>query len=252
MYPDRETRADAIGVWAAVSGLALALGPVIGGVLVGFSSWRAIFWFNLGFGVVAFVLAAVAVPETSDRQGRRVDVVGILLAATFLSCMSIAVIQGEDSGYTASGILGLFVVSGVAGVGFVIWEQRVTSPMLDLKLFRRAPFAGSNFVAFAAYFGTFSIFFFTALYLQVVANQSAYQTALDFIPMAVGMIIASVVDRALGGTHRSTLAHDDRLPVGRRGDPGRQRRARAHGGLRPAGLGPAHCRHRHRHAARAR
>ena len=68
-----------LGVWAAVSGLALALGPVIGGALVGFSSWRAIFWFNLGFGVVAFVLAAVAVPETSDRQGRRIDVIGLLV-----------------------------------------------------------------------------------------------------------------------------------------------------------------------------
>ena len=79
VYPDRETRADALGVWAAVSGLALALGPVIGGALVGFSSWRAIFWFNLGFGVVAFVLAAVFVPESSDRQGRSIDVAGFVL-----------------------------------------------------------------------------------------------------------------------------------------------------------------------------
>ena len=70
VYPDRETRADALGVWAAVSGLALALGPVIAGALVGFSSWRAIFWFNLGFGVVAFTLAGLFVPESSDRQGR--------------------------------------------------------------------------------------------------------------------------------------------------------------------------------------
>ena len=103
VYPDRETRADALGVWAAVSGLALALGPVIGGALVGFSSWRAIFWFNLGFGVVAFVLAAVAVPETSDRQGRRIDVLGFLFGAAFLACLSFAVIQGEESGYTARG-----------------------------------------------------------------------------------------------------------------------------------------------------
>ncbi len=89
VYPDRETRADALGVWAAVSGLALALGPVIGGALVGFSSWRAIFWFNLGFGAVAFVLAAVFVPETSDRQGRRVDFVGFVLGAAFFACISV-------------------------------------------------------------------------------------------------------------------------------------------------------------------
>src|ERR1700677_2435847 len=69
VYPDRRTRADALGVWAAVSGLALALGPVIGGVLVGVSDWRAIFWFNLAVGTVAFVMALAWVPETSDRGG---------------------------------------------------------------------------------------------------------------------------------------------------------------------------------------
>jgi MFS family permease len=193
VYPDRETRADALGVWAAVSGLALALGPVIGGVLVGFSDWRAIFWFNLGFGALAFVLAAVAVPETSDRQGRRIDVVGFVLGAVFLASMSFAVIQGEDSGYGAPWIVALFVVCGLSLVAFIIAEQRVQSPMLDLSLFRRPPFAGSNFVAFVAYFGTFSIFFFTALYLQVVANASAYQVAIDFLPMAAGLIIASAL-----------------------------------------------------------
>ncbi len=191
VYPDEETRADAVGVWAAVSGLALALGPVIGGALVGFSSWRAIFWFNLGFGVVAFVLAAVTVPETADRQGRSIDFAGCLFAAAFLSSLSFAVIQGEDAGYTAPWIVALFVVCGLSGLAFVVTERRVESPMLDLTLFRRPPFAGSNFVAFVAYFGTFSIFFFTALYLQVVVGASAYQTAIDFLPMAAGLIIAS-------------------------------------------------------------
>jgi EmrB/QacA subfamily drug resistance transporter len=193
VYPDRHTRADALGVWAAVSGLALALGPVIGGALVGFSSWRAIFWFNLGFGAVAFVLAAVAVPESSDRQDRSIDYLGFFFGAAFLACLSVAVIQGEDSGYLSSGILALFVLCAVAGVAFVITELRVRTPMLDLSLFRRAPFTGSNFVAFAAYFGTFSIFFFTALYLQVVVGNTAYQTAVDFLPMAAGLIIASAL-----------------------------------------------------------
>ena len=193
VYPDRETRADALGVWAAVSGLALALGPVVGGALVGFSSWRAIFWFNLGFGVVAFVLAAVAVPESSDRQDRNIDVLGFLFGAAFLACLSVAVIQGEESGYLSPGIVALFVLCGLSGVAFVVTEHRVKSPMLDLSLFRVPPFSGSNFVAFAAYFGTFSIFFFTALYLQVVVGNSAYQTAVDFLPMAAGMIIASAL-----------------------------------------------------------
>ena len=82
-------------------------------------------------------------------------------------------IQGEESGYTAPWIVALFVLCGLSGIAFVITERRVKSPMLDLSMFRRPPFAGSNFVAFAAYFGTFSIFFFTALYLQVVVGASA-------------------------------------------------------------------------------
>ena len=193
VYPDRETRADALGVWAAVSGLALALGPVIAGALVGYSSWRTIFWFNLGFGAVAFLLAAVFVPESADRQGRRIDYAGFLFGAAFLACLSFGVIQGEDWGYTAPSIVALFIVCALSGIAFVVVERRVKSPMLDLDLFRRPPFTGSNFVAFVAYFGTFSIFFFTALYLQVVVNVSAYQAAIDFLPMAAGLIIVSAL-----------------------------------------------------------
>ncbi|MGH9206189.1 MAG: MFS transporter, partial [Acidimicrobiales bacterium] len=106
---------------------------------------------------------------------------------------SFAVIQGEQSGYSNWWIIGLFVLSALSAAVFVVVERRVHDPMLDLSLFRRPPFAGSNFVAFAAYFGTFSIFFFTALYVQVVANASAYQTALDFIPMAGALILASAL-----------------------------------------------------------
>jgi EmrB/QacA subfamily drug resistance transporter len=193
VYPDKETRADALGVWAAVSGLALAMGPVIGGLLVGAWDWRAIFWFNLFVGVVAFAMAARYVPETADREHRRIDVGGAVFGALFLAAAAFAVIQGEQSGYGTWWIELLFGVSLSSGLVFIVIERRVESPMLDLSFFRRAPFSGSNFVAFAAYFGTFSIFFFTALYLQVVANASAYQTALDFMPMALGLVVASAL-----------------------------------------------------------
>jgi EmrB/QacA subfamily drug resistance transporter len=192
VYPDRHTRADAIGVWAAIAGLALALGPVIGGAMVGLNSWRDIFWFNLFVGVVAFGMAVVFVPETADPEGRRIDVPGIILAAVALAAGSFAVIQGEESGYGEWWIILLFVLAGFAAIVFVTVERRVRSPMLEPSLFANAPVAGSNFVAFAAYFGIFSIFFFTALYLQVVTNASAYQTAIDFLPMAAGLILSSV------------------------------------------------------------
>ncbi len=192
VYPDRRMRADALGVWAAVSGLALALGPVVGGVLVGIWSWRAIFWFNLMVGAVAFLLALAFVPETSDREGHRIDWIGIPLGALTLATASFAVIQGENSGYLVWWIDLLFALSVVLGVLFVYRERRAQHPILDISLFRRSPFSGSLFVAFASYFGIFSIFFFTALYLQIVANVSAYRTAIVFIPMASGLILASI------------------------------------------------------------
>lgn len=193
VYPDRKTRADALGVWAAVSGLALALGPVIGGALVGYSDWRAIFWFNLGFGVVAFAMAAIFVPETSDRRVRRFDIPGVILGAVALGCASSAVIQGEESGYGSPGIVALFCLAAVGAAAFVAVELRTHDPLLKLNYFRRPAFAGSTFLAFVIYFGVFSIFFFTALYLQVVVGASAYQTAVDFLPMAASMIIASTL-----------------------------------------------------------
>jgi EmrB/QacA subfamily drug resistance transporter len=193
VYPDRRTRADALGVWAAVSGLALALGPVIGGVLVGLWSWRAIFWFNLVIGAVALLMTVLFVPETSDRDRGRIDWLGVLLGALTLALASFGIIQGEQSGYLTWWIDACFAASVVFGLVFAYVEHRVRLPILDFSLFRKGPFSGSVFVAFAAYFGTFSIFFFTALYLQVVVNASAYATAVTFIPMAAGLIVSSIL-----------------------------------------------------------
>ncbi len=193
LYPERRRRAHALGVWAAVSGLALALGPVIGGALVGAESWRSIFWFNLFFGAVAFAMAAAFVPESADREGRKLDIPGIVLGLTALGTLSIAAIQGEDLGYSSTSIVALFLAALLSAAAFIVVEYRRTSPVLELRFFRKPPFLGSNFVAFALYFGTFSVFFFTALYLEEVTSRSAFEVAVDFIPMAVGMILASVL-----------------------------------------------------------
>ena len=177
----------------ATSALALALGPVIGGLLAGVWSWRAIFWFNLVFGLVALALAWRTLPESADASSRRFDAAGALLAAGTLVAASFAVIEGETAGYRATWILSLFVVAAVAGVAFVLRERKAAEPVLDVRFFGRPAFAGSNIVAFASYFGVFAVFFFVALYLQVVGARSSYDTALDFVPMAVGMVLASAL-----------------------------------------------------------
>jgi len=168
------------------------MGPLIGGVLVGVYSFRAVFWFNLFFGVVALIGAALVLPESVNATRFRLDFTGFLLGAGALATASFAVIQGESSGYRNPRIDALFAGSLVLAVGFVLYERTAANPMLNLSFFRRAAFAGSNVVAFCTYFGTFSIFFFVALYLQDVGTSSGYGTALDFAPMAAAMIIASV------------------------------------------------------------
>lgn len=193
VYPDERERARALGVWAAVSGLGLALGPVIGGVLVGVASWRGVFWFNLAFGALALVAAAGTLEENADPQGRRVDIPGLGLSAAALGAAAYAVIAGETAGYTTWWVVALFALAVLAAVGFVVVEARSASPVLELAFLRRPAFTGANIVAFTTYFGIFAIFFFVALYVQLVGTSSAYHTALDFLPMAIGMIGASAL-----------------------------------------------------------
>ncbi|HLH29241.1 MAG TPA: MFS transporter, partial [Acidimicrobiales bacterium] len=189
----RERRARALGIWAAVSGLALALGPVIGGVLVGLWSWRAVFWFNLVFGALCLVVAHRVLPETADPVRSGLDVPGFVLGAVMLASSTFATIAGETHGYVTWWILLLYGVSVAAFVAFLRVELRAGNPVLDLRFFRRLPFAGSTVVAFTSYFGIFSIFFFVALYLEVVGSVSPFHLALDFVPMTVAMVLASLL-----------------------------------------------------------
>ncbi|HEY7917704.1 MAG TPA: MFS transporter [Acidimicrobiales bacterium] len=207
LYPEPRRRARAIGIWSAVSGLALALGPVIGGILVGLWSWRAVFWFNLVFGMVALVVAAVVLPDTSDPVRARLDVPGFVLGASAIGLATFATIAGETSGYITWWILVLYGGSAVAATAFLIVELRAENPVLNVRFFRRPAFAGSTIVAFTSYFGIFSIFFFVALYLEVVGSVSPFSLALDFIPMTVGMVLASIF------TGRWVSASGPRMPM---------------------------------------
>ncbi|GAA4481678.1 MFS transporter [Rhodococcus olei] len=192
VFPNRADRAKALGAWAGVSGLALALGPVIGGLLVGAFDWRAVFWFNLALGVVLVFAALRYVPESADPQPGRLDLAGCVLGATFLGCVIYAAIDGETVGYAASSSIGLFVVGGLAFVAFVLVESRVRNPMLNFRFLRPPVVRSALIVAFAVYFGVFSIFFFTALYLQQVFGYSGQRTAAVFGPMAAAIVVGAI------------------------------------------------------------
>ncbi|HEX7165166.1 MAG TPA: MFS transporter [Trebonia sp.] len=193
IYTDSRERARAIGIWAAVSGLALALGPVIGGAIVGAWNWRGIFWFNLVFGLAALIAAAITVPESSDPTAARVDTLGTLFGAGALAALMFAIIEAESSGFGATEVVVLLCAAAVLAVAFVWWERRVAHPLLDLRFFRLPRFTVPIVVAFCAYLATFAIFFFTALYLVEVPALSGYMIAVVFAPMTILMVIGSVL-----------------------------------------------------------
>ncbi|HEY3550866.1 MAG TPA: MFS transporter [Gaiellaceae bacterium] len=193
IYPEREKRAVALGVWAAVSGLALALGPVLGGVFVGGPGWRWIFWFGLGFGAVALAVAAVTLTESRDPEGRKLDVPGLAAGAGAILAATFAVIEGENRGYGTWWIVLLFAAAAALTVVFVLVERHVPDPVLKLEFLRDPTFAAANVVAFATNLSVFSVFFFTALYLQLITNFSGFQIALVFTSLAAAMIVAGPI-----------------------------------------------------------
>jgi EmrB/QacA subfamily drug resistance transporter len=193
LYPDPRARSRAIGVWAGTSGFALAMGPVLGGVLTGLWSWRAIFWFNLALGLAVLIVAAATLPESSDPTAARVDTAGTLLGAGALATFVYAIIDSESAGFGSAAVTGLLAASVVLAALFLWRERRAPHPLLDLRLLRTPQFATANIAAFCTYFATFAIFFFTALYLVEVVALSGYQLALVFAPMTVLMIGSSVL-----------------------------------------------------------
>ncbi|MCL2781146.1 MAG: MFS transporter [Actinomycetia bacterium] len=191
VFPQQRTRARAIAAWGAVAGVALAAGPVIGGVLVGLGGWRDVFWFNVAFGALMLAAAWRFLPESADPPPGRTDLAGFVVGTAVLACGVFATIYGETAGYGTGWIIALFALCAVGALVFVRLESRREHPMLNVRYLRDPVVGGSLLVAFAVYFGVFSIFFFTVLYLQEVANYSGWHTAGQFTPMAVAIMVGS-------------------------------------------------------------
>ena len=207
LYPHARERARALGIWTGVSGVSLAVGPVLGGVLVGLFGWRGIFWFNIVFGLLALGAAAWTLQESADPEGRRVDVPGLVAGAVAVMALTFALIEGETAGFTTWWIVLLYATAAAALVAFVVIELRSPDPVLRLEFFRVPTFSVANGVAFATSFGLFAVFFFTALYLQVVSHFSGWRIALQFLAMAVAIIVAGLLS---GGW---TAARGPRVPM---------------------------------------
>ena len=183
-------RGMAIGIWAGVSALALAIGPLLGGIITEHISWNWIFYVNVPIGVLAVIAAIVVVPESKDTSHeQRLDLPGLLTSGIGLLALVYALIEGHQYGWTSARILGLFAVAVVALGGFVLLEMHQRLPMLDLSLFRNGTFAGANIVAILVTLAMFGIFVFFPIYMQTIRGWSPIQAGAALLPWTVMIVI---------------------------------------------------------------
>ena len=195
-FPASE-RGKAIGTWAGVSALALAVGPVLGGFLVESVSWRAIFFINLPIGVGAVAASLFAVRESRDKTvGREVDYAGVGLLTGGLTALVLALVEGNSWGWGSPAIVALIAASIVLLVAFVFLEQRVKAPMVEFSLFASRNFIGAVSVAFIVTFAMLGMFFFLALYMQNILGYSPLAAGIRFLPTTlVIMVVAPLSGR---------------------------------------------------------
>src|SRR6478609_6837986 len=190
-FTEGRQRAAAVGIWSAVGALALAVGPLLGGVLSQYLSWGWIFFVNVPVGLATLALAAVAIKESrSDTAPRRIDIPGVITSAVALFALTFALIEGHDRGWTSPLILTSFAVAAAAGLAFVQLELRSAEPMVKMSLFRERVFTGGLIALVMWGFGLFGIYFFTSLYLQGVLGFSPTEAGAAFVPMALLMAAA--------------------------------------------------------------
>jgi EmrB/QacA subfamily drug resistance transporter len=206
-FTDRAERARAIGVWGATFGASMALGPIVGGVLVASVGWRGIFWVNIPVGIVVILLTALFVPESRAPRARRLDPLGQGLVIVTLASLTYAIIEGPSAGWTSHLILGCFGLSAAALIGLIVCELHRREPLIDLRFFRSAPFTGATVIAVCAFASLGGFLFLNTLYLQDARGFSALHAGLYTLPMAA----MTVVLAPLSG--RIVAARGPRLPL---------------------------------------
>ncbi|WP_081844596.1 MFS transporter [Cellulomonas sp. URHE0023] len=185
-------RAMAIGVWGGVSGLGVALGPVIGGAVVGGISWEAIFWINVPVALVAIPLVLWALPESHGRR-QPLDLLGLALAGTSVLAIVWSIIRGNDDGWGSTRVLGGLLVGIALLLAFVARESRTDHPLVPLRLFRERSFSVANISALAFSFGVFGLVFLLAQYLQIGMGFTPLQAGVRTLPWtAAPMIFAPI------------------------------------------------------------
>ena len=197
-----EERAKAIGVWAGVSGVAVAIGPVIGGLLLVHFWWGSIFLINVPVCAFALVIGRLIVPNSRDPEARRLDPVGVVLSIVGLDALVYAIIEAPTHGWGSTTILVSFAIAAVVLFSFVVWEVRSDHPMLNVKFFNNPRFTAANISITLVFFALFGSIFFLTQYLQFVLRYSALEAGVRLVPMAAVLMVvapmAGVLVKKLG------------------------------------------------------
>jgi EmrB/QacA subfamily drug resistance transporter len=191
-FPPHE-RAKAIGLWAGMSGLALALGPTVGGLMVEHLGWASVFFLNVPIGIVAFIIATKTVRESVSEETRLLDIPGLALGTGALFSVTYGLIEANQLGWSDPVIVGSLVGGAILLVAFLNWERRNEHAMMPLQFFRIPAFSAGNTVAFAVSLGMFATFFFLSLYMQspVLQNYSPFQAGIRFLPMTLMIVVTA-------------------------------------------------------------
>jgi EmrB/QacA subfamily drug resistance transporter len=189
-FTSSKERARAVGAWAGVIGISTAAGPVIGGILVDTIGWRSIFWLNIPIGILALILTALYVPESKVEKHRRIDPVGQFLVIAFLASLVYGIIKAPSRGWGSGLTLSYFAASIIFLVSLIRYEKKRFQPLIELRFFKSAPFAGATMIATCTFIGLGGFLFLNTLYLQDVKDYSAIKAGLYLLPMASAMLIA--------------------------------------------------------------
>jgi EmrB/QacA subfamily drug resistance transporter len=200
-----ERRGLALGAWGGISGLAIAIGPVVGGAIIQGLNWHWIFWLNVPLGIVVLVMASLRLTE-SRGPVMRLDLPGLVLASSGLFALVWALIHGNGEGWTSAGIVAAFAAAAVLLAGFVIREARTSEPMLPLRFFRSRQFATVNVVSFVMSFGIFGSIFLLAQYFQIVQGYTPLEAGIRTLPWTgMPIIVAPLAGLALSRIGGRTL-----------------------------------------------
>ena len=190
-FPEPRERTQAIGLWAGISGLGLAAGPLAGGLLIQISSWPSIFFVNLPIGVAVLVLSLPLLAESRNQSARRIDLPGQVLVTGGLICLVMALIEGPSQGWTSSFILGLFIGSAVCLLAFLLIEARVREPMLPLGLFANGAFSVANLASLVLGASMIGAIFFLIQFFQQVQGYTALEASLRTLPVTLAIFVAA-------------------------------------------------------------